>query len=212
KNINIQKLSKIFTSIQDPDYELISSDDEIYLNQLIEPNDYKNEQDNNNNNNNNNNNKINLLQDQIEPIDADYILIINDDEPIEQIQQQEPEPVNDNLLNDDRDEPAPTKRYTKNQQRSVQARHRKNHRRNRALKKRRYYYSIKRKWYPYFPKRTIRKILRIYNINYTHVREDGENLLIGLKNQQSENIAEHQLPRNIFNRQSYFYYRKLFRR
>ena len=45
KNLNVQKLSKILTST-DPDIESISSDDDIYLNQLIEPvrNDYHREE------------------------------------------------------------------------------------------------------------------------------------------------------------------------
>jgi hypothetical protein len=160
------------------------SDDEIYCSQIIEPV------------------KSTKTQD-VEPIDDDYI------------------PVNNNLLNDnelivnnhymvddvnDKEEPAPTKKRTKNQRRSVQARHRKNHRRNTALKKKRYYYSIKRKWYPRFPMLIIRKILRLYNIDYKHVRDGGEELLIGLKDRRSRNTAQHQLPRNIFNRQSYFHY------
>ncbi|CAF4836740.1 unnamed protein product, partial [Rotaria sp. Silwood2] len=66
KSINMQKFAILFRG-NDPDEEEISSDDEIYLNQVIEPNDFKHEQDNDNNNN------INLLQDQIEPIDDDYI-------------------------------------------------------------------------------------------------------------------------------------------
>ncbi|CAF1558519.1 unnamed protein product, partial [Rotaria sordida] len=82
------KNRKMNEMCDDPEAEEISSDDEIYLNQLIEPNDFKNEQDNNNNNNND---RINLLQDQIEPIDIDYTSVINDDEPTERLQQQESE-------------------------------------------------------------------------------------------------------------------------
>ncbi|CAF3242734.1 unnamed protein product [Rotaria sp. Silwood2] len=156
----MQEFATLFRC-NDPDAEEISSDDEIYLNQLIEPN------------------EIILVQDEIEPIDDDYV------------------PVNNNLLNDnelivnnhymfddvnDKEETTPTKKHTKNQQRSVQARHRKNQRRNKALKRKRYYYSIKRKWCPRFPMLIILKILRLYNINYTHVGADGEKLLIGLKN------------------------------
>ncbi|CAF4643185.1 unnamed protein product [Rotaria sp. Silwood2] len=112
KSINMQKFAILFRS-NDPDEEEISSDDEIYLNQVIEPNDFKHEQDNDNNNNN-----INLLQDQIEPIDDDYILVnnnlLNDNELI----------VNNHYMVDDandEEETAPTKKHTKNQQRSVQA-------------------------------------------------------------------------------------------
>ncbi|CAF2678652.1 unnamed protein product [Rotaria sp. Silwood2] len=204
KNINMQKFATLFRC-NDPDAEEISSDDEIYLNQLIKQNDLKNEQ---NNKKNDDDDEIMLEQDQIEPIDDNYI------------------PVNNNLLNDnelivnnhymvddvnDKEETAPTKKHTKHQQRSIQARHRRNQRRNKALKRKRYYYSIKRKWYPRFTMLIIRKILRLYNIDYTHVRTDGDKLLIGLKNQQREKTAEHQLPSNIFNRQSYLHYRKLFR-
>ncbi|CAF4572447.1 unnamed protein product [Rotaria sp. Silwood2] len=112
KSINMQKFAILFRG-NDPDEEEISSDDEIYLNQVIEPNDFKHEQDNDNNNNN-----INLLQDQIEPIDDDYILVnnnlLNDNELI----------VNNHYMVDDandEEETAPTKKHTKNQQRSVQA-------------------------------------------------------------------------------------------
>ncbi|CAF3213957.1 unnamed protein product [Rotaria sp. Silwood2] len=174
KIINMQKFATLFRC-NDPDAEEISSDDEIYLNQLIEPNDFKNGQDNKNNNDDD---EIILVQDQIEPIDDDNILVnnnlLNDNESI----------VNNHYMVDDvndKEETAPTKKHTKNQQRSVQARHRRNHRRNTELKKKRYYYSIKRKWYPRFPMPIIWKILRLYNINYKHVRNDGEELLIGLK-------------------------------
>jgi hypothetical protein len=111
--------------------------------------------------------------------------------------------VNNHYMVDDvndKEKLAPTKKRTKNQRRSAQARHRKNHRRNTALKKKRHYYSIKRQWYPRFPMLIIRKILRLYNIDYKHVRDDGEELLIGLKDRRSRNTAQHQLPRKIFNR------------
>ncbi|CAF3682874.1 unnamed protein product [Rotaria sp. Silwood1] len=45
KNINMQKFATLFRC-NNPEAEEISSDDEIYLNQLIEPNVFKNEQDN----------------------------------------------------------------------------------------------------------------------------------------------------------------------
>lgn len=118
---------------KDPDVEEILSEDDIYLNQLIEPNDLKNEHDNINNVND----EISLLQDQIEPIDIDYVPIIIDDEPTERIQQQEPDPFNNDLLNEnelivnnhymvdnvnDEEEQVPTKpRISKHQTRSAEA-------------------------------------------------------------------------------------------
>ncbi|CAF5075357.1 unnamed protein product, partial [Rotaria sp. Silwood1] len=64
--------------------------------------------------------RINLLQDQIEPIDIDYTLVINDDEPTEQLQQQEPEQVEDEPLQVV-DEPEQVQRRPKHQ-RSAQSR------------------------------------------------------------------------------------------
>ncbi|CAF2059947.1 unnamed protein product, partial [Rotaria magnacalcarata] len=46
----------------------------------------------------------------------------------------------------------------------------------------------------------VRQILRLYRINYKHVRNDEEDLLIGLKDRLSRDRAHHQLPWNIFNR------------
>jgi hypothetical protein len=221
KNINVQKLSKIFKCLGS-DIESISSDDEIYLNQLAEPVKETKTQD------------VKPVDDDLEPISEDEIHHSQLIEPItntktEDVEQMDDDyiPVNDDLLNDnklivnnhdmvddanDEEEPTPTEKRTKNQQRSLQARKRRNHLRNTALKKQRYYYSIKRKWYPRFPMLMIRKILRLYNIEYKHVRDDGEELLIGLKDRRSRNTAQHQLPANIFSKRSYFHYRKVFRR
>jgi len=205
KNINTQKfISALFG---DNDLEPIS-DDEIYCSQIIEPT------INNN-----------LLND-VEPTDDNYIPInnnlLNDVEPTDDNYI----PIDNNLLNDnelivnnhymvddvdDKEETTPTNKRKKNRQRSAQARNRKNHRRNTKLKKKRFYYSIKRNWYPRFSMFMIRKILRLYNINYKHVRDDGDGVLIGLKDRRSRITAEHQLPWNIFNRQSYLHYRKKFR-
>jgi hypothetical protein len=205
KNINVQKLSKILKCL-DSDIESISSDDEIYFNQLVEPA------------------KITRTQN-VEPIDDDYIQVINDDINDNELivnNHYMVDDVNGNelIVNnhymvddvDDKEKPVPTKKRTKNQQRSVEGRHRKNHRRNTALKMQRYIYPIRRKWYPRFLMSTIRRILGLYNIDYRHVKDDGEELLIGLKDQQAREAAQYQLPRNIFNRQSYFHYRKVFRR
>jgi len=198
KNINIQTLSKIF-KCTDSDIESISSDEEIYLNQLIEPNDLKNEHGDTNNDND----KINLLQDQIEPIDIDYISVINDSEPIEPVQQQEPEQVED--------EPLQVQRQPKHR-RSAQAKNRRNRKHNRSRRKFRFRHTIRRKVYHRFKMHLIRKILRMYQIHFIHVKMDGDYLVIGLKNDESQIEAEHNLAQDIFNRQSYFYYRKLFRR
>ncbi|CAF4975660.1 unnamed protein product, partial [Rotaria socialis] len=125
--------------------------------------------------------------------------------------------VNNHYMVDDvnkKEEKTTTKTKTprKHQHRSLQARHRRNHQRNTILKKYRYHYSIKRKWYPRFTMFMVRQILRLYRVNYKHVRNDGDELLIGLKDRLSRDRAHHQLPWSIFNRHSYFYYRDVFRR
>jgi hypothetical protein len=171
---------------------------------------------------------LDLISDEsdLEQISDEEIQLNQLIEPTERIQQQEPDPFNNDLLNEnelivnshymvdnvnDEEEQVPTKpRISKHQTRSAEARHRKNQKRNKTQKKKRYYYSIRRNWYPRFPKFLIRKILQLYNINYKHVKDDGDELVIGLKNRSSQCAAEHQLPWNIFNRRSYFHYRKLF--
>ncbi|CAF4767472.1 unnamed protein product, partial [Rotaria socialis] len=65
---------------------------------------------------------------------------------------------------------------------------------------------------PRFTMFMVRQILRLYRVNYKHVRNDGDELLIGLKDRLSRDRAHHQLPWSIFNRHSYFYYRDVFRR
>ncbi|CAF3940867.1 unnamed protein product [Rotaria sp. Silwood1] len=227
KNINIQQFAALF-SCNDPEAEEIPSGDEIYLNQLIEPNDYRDEQ------NNNNNNKINLLQDQIERIDADYILIINADEPIERIQQQQQgELVAENyyqegesmeedhyqehasVINDDEplqvvNEPEQVQRRPRHR-RSAQSRNRKNRKHNQFRRKFRFRYTIRRKVYHRFKPHLMRKILRTYQIHFTHVKMDKDYLVVGLKNHESRIEAEHNLAEDIFNSRSYFHYRKLYR-
>ncbi|CAF4703673.1 unnamed protein product [Rotaria sp. Silwood2] len=199
KNINMQKFAILFRG-NDPDAEEISLDDEIYLNQLIEPNDFKNEQDNNNNNDDV---EIILEEDPIEPIDIDYTPVIMDSETTEPIQQQEPEQVEDEPLQIQHQSNRPT--------RSTQSKKRRNKKRTELQRKHRYRHSITRRAYNRFSMCLIRKILRLYNICYTHVKMDEQNdLIIGLKDRRSKNEAEQNLSTNIFSKRSYFYYRKLY--
>ena len=61
----------------------------------------------------------------------------------------------------------------------------------------------------------IRNILQLYNIHYIHVKidEDGseDELVIGLKDRFSKIQAQRRLPNNIFNKQGYFHYRRLYK-
>jgi len=249
KDLNVQKLSKIFTSINDSDYEVISSDDEIYLNQLIEPNDFKTEQDDIIDNYDG----ISLLQDQIEPIDIDYIPVINDSEPTEPIQQQElePEPINnddiardvirdldddvvvelqieeptiDVIMNDDDDHvknvnnhsvivdgmnnPIEHHQQRIKKKRSLQAKQKKNRKRNNQFRLIRYKYYLTRSYYYRFKSRTVKKVLRYYGVQYRHIKFRDDRVVIGVKTDAARHDYEETLPYNCFNRRNYWRFRK----
>ena len=186
KNINIQKLTKLI-NCNNPNTEEILSDDEIYLNQLIEPHDLKMEHDDISNDDD----EINLLEDQ--------------SEATESMQQQEPEQVEAKSLQ--------TQHQSNRPRRSSQVKKRKNRKRNIHRRKYRYRRSIIRPVYHHFPKYLIRKILRLYNIDFTHVKTNENNdLVIGLRKGTSKQEAEHNLSMNMFSKNSYLYYRKLYGR
>ncbi|CAF3863341.1 unnamed protein product [Rotaria sordida] len=211
KNINIQKLSKIFTSIQDPDYELISSDDEIYLNQLIEPNDFRNEQ----NNDNNDNNKINLLQDQTESIDIDYLSVMNDDEPlqvIDELGQDDDDQVNSvnnhSVVVDGMNNPNEHHQQRIKKKRSLQAKQKKNRKRNNKLRSLRYKYYLTRSYYYRFKPRIVKKVLRYYGVQYRHIKFQDDRVVIGVKTDKARRDYEEILPYNCFNTRNYWRFRR----
>ncbi|CAF0945456.1 unnamed protein product [Rotaria sp. Silwood1] len=209
KNINMQKFATLFRC-NDPAAEQISSDDEIYLNQLIEPNDFKNEQD------------------QIEPIDVDYTPVINDDEPTEPIQQREPEPTEqelngieliinaENQLEEHHDnegikpneglEKNPPKRKNKphrHRERSQAARKRKNKKRTKKLRLHRYRYCVTQPLYFKYPMALVRMVLDEYNIDYVHVKRQEGYLVVGLKNKLIKKQYERQIPEDLFDGRNY---------
>ncbi len=225
KNINLNKFSKLLAH-NEADLEPISSDEEIYLNQLIKPNDLKIKQDDIIDNDDG----ISLLQDPIESIQQqelndkqelnvkqdlnneqqlnDIELIINEENQLGEHHDNEEIKTNEGLQEN------PSKRRNRpHRERTQASRQRKNKKRNVQRRKYRYRQSIIRPVYDRFPKYLIRKILRLHNINFTHVKINEENdLVIGLTKRTSKQEAEHNLATNIFSKQSYLYYRKLYRR
>ncbi|CAF1196160.1 unnamed protein product [Rotaria sordida] len=223
KNINLHKFLKLINN-KETDLESISSDGEIYLNQLIEPNDFKNEQDYNNNNN-----EIDLLQDQIEPIDVDYTPVINNDEPTEPIQQQqrEPEPIEQELndieliinagnqleeYNDNEEitppnedlKENPTRRKNRpHRERSQAARKRKNKKRTKKLRLHRYRYYVTQPLYFKYSLPLVRMVLDEYNIDYVHVKRQEGCLVVGLKNKLIKKQYERQIPEDLFDGRNY---------
>jgi hypothetical protein len=197
KNINLHNL---FNSTED-DLEQIS-DDEIQLNRLIEPNDRKNGQDD----------------------------IMNDEEPVEQTQQQQVPEHEDNELEQISDgeiimDPASVNNHRVvvdaqnyqddnaklRKQRSIESKKRRNKKSTERRRKHRYHHTVIRRIYSNFPMHLVKKILRFYQIDITHVRlgdEEKEELIIGLKNRTVKQEAERILPSNIFSKNSYFYYKK----
>jgi hypothetical protein len=200
KNINLHNL---FNSTED-DLEQIS-DDEIQLNRLIEPNDRKNGQDD----------------------------IMNDEEPVEQTQQQQVPEHEDNELEQISDgeiimDPASVNNHRVvvdaqnyqddnaklRKQRSIESKKRRNKKSTERRRKHSYHHTVIRRIYSNFPMHLVKKILRFYQIDITHVRlgdEEKEELIIGLKNRTVKQEAERILPSNIFSKNSYFYYKKKFR-
>ncbi|CAF1454661.1 unnamed protein product [Adineta ricciae] len=223
KNLDVQKLAKIFETI-DPDIESISSDDEIYLNQVNQDVTQASEEHVETELATATNDNIN--DDLIEPTNGDLVDISDDEIIIRNIGTQMDnddvtttqyemgsaeviwqDPV---IIADGNYEAEERTNRSKHQQRSIKARNRKNNKHNKQRRKHRYRHFIKRRCYYRFTMYEMKKILRYYGITFTHVKfdETSENLIIGLKNEENRSEAEHQLAIDIFNRRSYYHYRR----
>ena len=95
--------------------------------------------------------------------------------------------------------------------RNPQTKNRRNKKHNQQRRKYRYRHSIRRRAYHRFSLHLMRQVLRLYKINFVHVKRDNDDLLIGLKNEEDKDEAEHNLAMDIFNKHSYFYYQKKYR-
>ncbi|CAF3343673.1 unnamed protein product [Rotaria sp. Silwood2] len=206
KNINVQKLSKIFTSINDSDYELISSDDEIYLNQLIEP-------------------VVNVYcpRDQIINDDMAQDVIRDLDDNVN-VELQIDGPTIDVIMNNDDDQTNSVNNHyvvvdgmnnpTEHQQqrikkkRSLQAKQKKNRKRNNKLRLHRYKYYLTRSYYHRFKSRSLKKVLRYYDVQYRHIKFQDDKVVIGVKTKAAQRDYEEALPHNCFNRRNYYRFRR----
>jgi hypothetical protein len=203
KNINVQKLSKILTSI-DPDLEPISSDDEIYLNQLIEPvvnvhhlEDQINDDD--------------IAQDVIRNIDDDVNvelqiegptmeIIMNDDDQMNSVN-------NHSVVVDGMNNPTEHHQQRIKKQRSLQGKQKKNRKRNNKLRLIRYKYYLTRSYYYRFKPRTAKKVLRYYGVHYRHIKFEDDRVVIGVKSAAARRDYEETLPYNCFNGRNYWRFR-----
>ncbi|CAF4237703.1 unnamed protein product [Rotaria sordida] len=84
------------------------------------------------------------------------------------------------------------------QNRSVEARRRRNRKRNDVFRRRRFRYVMTRPVYSRFTIKSIRKILRQYDISYIHTKIKQELLIIGVKYNKIKDQNEPKLPINIF--------------
>lgn len=200
KNINVQKLSKIF-KCTDSDIESISSDDEIYLNQLNEPvmNDYHLEDQIKNDN---------VIQDAIQNLDdehveleielptADIIMDENNDDGVESV-------GHHIVVANEVDNPPDQQQQRHRKRRSDQARKKKNQKRNNQLRFTRYKYYLTRPYYYKFKSRIIRKVLRHHGVQFRHIKKVQDRVVIGAKTDQARRDYERTLPYNCFNKNNY---------
>ncbi|CAF4213281.1 unnamed protein product [Rotaria sordida] len=157
-------------------------DDEIYLNQLIEP--VTNEQPE----------YEEISNDEQEMNDKSLVndieLIINDND--------ENKPTNDVER-----KPTTTKHRLTHQQRSKASNQRRNRKRNNTHRIRRYQHYITRSMYYKFTMPSIKKILKQHHINYVDVKEFDGMLIIGVKNSLIQQQYQDQIPEDMFDRKHY---------
>ncbi|CAF1435460.1 unnamed protein product [Rotaria sordida] len=205
KNINVQKLSKIFTSINDSDYELISSEDEIYLNQLIEPVVNVHHPGDQINNDDMAQDIIRDLDDdvelQIEVPTTDVIMDDNNDDEVESV---------DNhivVVNEEVNTPEHQQQRVR-KKRSFETKQKKNRKRNMQLRVTRFTYYFTRPYYSKFKSKIIKKDLHHYGVQFRHIKFSYDQVVIGVKTNAARRDYEETLPYNCFNRRNYWRFRR----
>ena len=210
KSLNVQKLVKIL-GCMDSDIEPISDDDdddEVYLNQLIGPVHnhhelgsaelYRLEPEI----------IVDDLGEQPEPIVDE---VVEQDEPVVNDVGEQPELVVDDLIESPEEasaEPIQQPRRSARQKRSAEARNRHNRKHTQQRRRHRYRYAMKRQVDHRFKLYMIRRILRMYHVPFLDIKIDGDYVVIGLKNEETRREMEHDLAFNMFNRRSYYHYKR----
>ena len=212
KNIYLQKLSKIF-KFRDSDFESISSDEEIYLNQLVGPvmNDYH-------------------LEDPVQNDDVTHDFIQNLGAGGDELQLEIPtaDVIMNDIINDDGvksvdnhivvvnevDNPPEQQQQQQQQQqqrikkrRPIQGKQKKNRKRNNQLRSIRFRYYLTRPYYYKFKSRTLRTILRQHGIQFRHIKKRHGRVVIGAKTDQARRDYEETLPYDCFSKKNYEMFR-----
>ena len=179
---NQSKLMEII----DYDLELISEDEEIFMNQCI----------------------------QIETSKSPSCEPISDDEIIPHrmaVKSNDEQNVNNHTVVVDAQEieqEVPPVTFTSHSgRRSVPSKKRRNKKRNQVRRLRRYDQYIIRPIFHKFRMKLIKKILDNYDIDDEHVKLVGENLVIGIRKRASVEENEQKLPRDAFNQYNYYKHR-----
>jgi len=219
KNINVQKLKKIFENI-DSDIEPISSDEEIYLNNLIAPikNDNQAADEHHQLVTGGILGSVDLARHEPENIPSDpretITLAADDDiiqqgEPDEVLVIQDVEHSTDDQQIESNEPPQGQRKSSHRRSRPAKIRH--NRRHAQQQKKHRFDYPIRRECYYRFKSFMIRKILRLYQIRFVHMKKDRGDVVVGLRNEDIRRQTEHDLATNIFNRRSFYYYKNKYK-
>ncbi|CAF5035514.1 unnamed protein product, partial [Rotaria sp. Silwood1] len=205
KNINLQKLFNLNVDDLQP-----ISDDEIYLNRLIEPVTNKQfeheetstaEQKLNDNLMVNNNELIINEDDQlITGDDEDNELIIDIDDNNELI-------LDNNNEDQSAKEKPTTSKHKPHRLRSQASRQQRNKKRNNTHRMRRYQHRITRSIYYKFKESFVKKILKQHDFKYVHVKVVDGTLFIGVKNNMIKQKYQDQIPEDMFDRKHYHQYR-----
>jgi hypothetical protein len=91
--------------------------------------------------------------------------------------------------------------------RSIQAKQKKNQKRNNQLRSTRFRYCLTRPFYYKFKSRTLRRILRHHGVQFRHIKKVQDRVVIGVKTDQARRDYEGTLPYNCFNKKNYEVFR-----
>ena len=201
KNVNNQKF--INALFGNGDLEPIS-DDEIYLNQLVEPamNDYH-------------------LEEPVKNDDVTHDIIQNLDAGGGELQLEIPtaDVIMNDIINIDGGEsvdshivvvnevehpPEQQQQQQRNRKRrSIQGKQRKNKKRNTKLRLTRFKYYFTRSYYYKFKSKMIRKLLRRQGVQFRHIKKGDDQVVIGVKSDEARRDYEETLPYDCFNKKNY---------
>ena len=113
---------------------------------------------------------------------------------------------NHNMVVNEVDNPSEQQQRIK-KKRSIQAKQKKNRKRNNQSRSIRFRYYLTRPFYYKFKSRTIRRILRQYGIQFRHIKKRYDRVIIGVKSDQARRDYEETLPYDCFSKKNYEMFR-----